>query len=68
MIATIVVDWANETATADWGGGCYRLVRHRYDGARDVYEYTTPAGEIVRVGGFRRGVRALYDLMMQQCE
>ena len=68
MTATLVIDWANETAVADWGHGCYRLRCHRYPGARPVYEYETPAGAIVRVGGFRTGVRDLYALMMRECE
>lgn len=67
MTATIVIDWASETATADWGGGVYALVCHRYEGARTVYEYHTPAGEVVRVGGFRTGVDALYKRMMREC-
>ena len=68
MTASIAIDWERETATAEWGGGVYALRCHRYPGARPVYEYTTPAGEVMRIGSFRQGIRALYDRMMRECE
>lgn len=68
MNARIEIDWGNETARADWGAGTFALVCHRYPGARTVYEIRTPAGEVVRVGGFRTSVRWLYDRMMRECD
>jgi hypothetical protein len=68
VIARIEVDWQAETATAEYGGGVYALVCHRYGDTRPVYEYTTPTGAVVRVGGFRKGVRELFDRMMRECE
>lgn len=67
MTARIVIDWHAETAVADWGHGVYRLVCHRYPGARTVYEVRTPAGGITRVGGFRTGLRVLWDTMIREC-
>ena len=68
MNARLEVDWQAETARADWGAGVYRLISHRYEDTRPVYEIETPQGNVVRVGGFRGGVRWLYDRMMQECE
>lgn len=68
LTASIVIDWQRETAVADWGRGVYALVCHRHEDTRPVYEYTTPTGAVVRVGGFRTGVDALFKLMMRECE
>ena len=68
MTASIIIDWQAETATAEYGGGVYTLVCHRYGDTRPVYEIETPGGAVVRVGGFRKGVRWLFDRMMRECE
>jgi hypothetical protein len=68
MKASMAVDWAGETATWEWGRGEYRLVAHRREGARTVYEYRTPEGEIVPVGGFRMGLWALWWRMLRECD
>lgn len=67
-MTTIEIDHAREYARFDWGQGVYTLVCHRYEGARPVYEYRTPTGAVVRVGGFRQGIRALWDRMMRECD
>jgi hypothetical protein len=67
VTATIVIDWHNESARFDWGAGLYALVCHRVAGAAPRYEIVAPGGRVTRVGGFRRGVRALFDLMMREC-
>lgn len=68
MTATIIIDWERETARFDWGAGAYALVCHRVAGEAPRYEIIAPDGKVTRVGGFRRGVRALFDVMMRACE
>jgi hypothetical protein len=61
------IDWQRETARFDWGAGAYALVCHRVGGEEPRYEIVAPGGKVTRVGGFRRGVRALFDAMMREC-
>lgn len=68
MTVDIHIDWDNETARFDWGAGQYRVVRHRHEGARTVYEVVEPGGRIQRVGGFRSGLTALWWRMARECE
>ena len=68
MQARIEVDWGEERAVAEWGGGTYTVRSHRHEGARTVYEYETPQGEVVRCGGFRSALKAVFWLMMRECE
>lgn len=67
MRVDIRIDWERETARFDWGAGVYALVCHRVVGEQPRYEIVAPDGKVTRVGGFRRGVRALFDAMMREC-
>jgi hypothetical protein len=66
VTATITIDWQRETAVADWGCGVYALRGYR-DGVHVWYEIRTPTGSRERVGGFRTGVRLLFDKLNREC-